>query len=477
VVDDWKDWEERVAGRQQVDGETGAVLGRELRRRAFVLVLFCTVFLALRHVPVVLFNFGDNQSLRMTGDQAMVGMMVPDSVRDSGAAAAAATAAGAGLDVHTMLNYFDTQNIGLMHVGISPYITASIMIRGVITIYAPLRMWSKVGAAEAREEIDNFTRELTLVVAIMESIFHAWMLSPYFVPTNAYLSSLHGHKLITYLAIFFVLGSVICVWISDVIQEYGLGPGTGVLISLNILAAYAAQIRRGVLPMLAAATLPMSEVAIVVGIFVVFICGAVLITEGQYKVPIRYFKSQARIPGTPESPQDREFVPFRINPSGMQSILFAVVFLEGPKWLAKTFGFNDIYWVLSTYVCESHPFYYFAMFILVWFFLVLDWENLPLEISDYLTQMRASVKNVRPGSATQRYLWKIQTRARMWGGLLTACLAVSAELVDYFLAQRIGTKLGITSVLIVVGTVLQIRRQVRALTEVPDLDRSIATIT
>lgn len=99
---------------------------------------------------------------------------------------------------------------------------------------------------------------------------------------------------------------------------------------------------------------------------------------------------------------------------------------------------------------------------------------MPKEIADYLNKMGARIPNIKPGKATIAYLTKIQASTRFWGGLLLSFLATMSTILDHYL-RRInqGFSIGFTSVLIIVGSIIELRRSYQAYNVMPDLSKAL----
>ncbi|KAG4991341.1 hypothetical protein JHK87_024798 [Glycine soja] len=111
--------------------------------------------------------------------------------------------------------------------------------------------------------------------------------------------------------------------------------------------------------------------------------------------------------------------------------------------------------------------YFFLMFFVFQ-------DNMPKEIADYLNKMGARIPNIKPGKATIEYLSKVQASTRFWGGLLLSVLATASSVLDHYLRRvNAGFAIGFTSVLIIVGSIIELRRSYQAYNVMPSLSNAL----
>ena len=123
----------------------------------------------------------------------------------------------------------------------------------------------------------------------------------------------------------------------------------------------------------------------------------------------------------------------------------------------------------------AEPWVYYSIYALfVFLFNIFDIANLPKEIADYLNKMGARIPNIKPGKATIEYLIKIQASTRFWGGLLLSVLATTSTILDHHLRRiNAGFAIGFTSVLIIVGSLIELRRSYQAYNVMPSLSNAL----
>ncbi|XP_015692769.2 preprotein translocase subunit SCY2, chloroplastic isoform X2 [Oryza brachyantha] len=286
------------------------------------------------------------------------------------------------------------------------------------------------------------------------------------------------HVMIT--SLYLVIGAMTMTWICDTISESGFGHGSSLIICMGILTGYTDTLHKMLTQFSGNWYSCWPYILVIVGTFILVTMGAVLVTEGCRKIKLQYYgfklASGARNDGSPVT-EVEPYIPFNINPTGMQPLLTTSYLLAFPSIMASIFGtpfweslketFNP-----RTSVGSGPWVYYLTYAFLVFVFNIFDIANLPKEISDYLNKMSARVPKIKPGRATVEYLTKIQTSTRFWGGILLSLLATSSLLLDRYLRQiNEGFSIGFTSVLIIVGSIIELRRSYQAYNVMPALSK------
>jgi preprotein translocase subunit SecY len=377
----------------------------------------------------------------------------------------------------------NTNGLSVSHMGITPYITASIAVSFALASIPELRQWRKEAGAEGSDIISQWGRRIGLACSFVQGLWTAWQLRPFASGTLAAMPLLQ-YMLCTALPL--TAGTSSLMWLAEEITRTGIGQGMSMVISLSCIASYAVAARQ-LLPALFVAgsggtVLHVPTVAAALGAITLQTCLAVLVTEGVRKVPISFFQLQGGATAgvlAQGSQQQGEalsgdHIPLRINPSGIQPVLFAICLLDGIPWVLSAAGAPaalqaGLAWLLDTGGVLYYLLYAFAVFA----FAFLDLEDLPTEMAEYLLKCGARVPGVRPGEATVAYLRHQQFCSRAWGGALLALLSVLSQLADKTLQRATGVGVGFTGLLIITSTVLQCRRQVRALSEKPKLGKTL----
>jgi preprotein translocase subunit SecY len=368
----------------------------------------------------------------------------------------------------TSLSPIPQGGISLFHVGIGPFIAASIAMSVLTATVPSLKELTK--DAVGQHTVKQYTRYITLAVAVVQSYITAVNLKPYCAL---------GFESKTYAVaatLFFTCGALAAAWLADEMTDRGLGQGTSVMITVSVCGAYVSALRHYFTQLL---TVSFAQILPFILAATALTAGSVLVQTGTCRVPIAYFQGPA-IPGLPRVVREEiDHVPFKINPLGMQPVLVAVFLCEGAMWLVNALSDNGTKWpewALNLAACafssaSGSVAYYVIFFATVFGFSYLDLQNTPKEVAEYMTKIGARVPNVRPGEQTARHLEELQRGSRFFGGLLLAIVATACAYADAHMRRTTGICVGFTSMLIVTSTIMQMKRQMSAMAQMPRLDK------
>ncbi|MSR70910.1 preprotein translocase subunit SecY [Candidatus Kaiserbacteria bacterium] len=358
-----------------------------------------------------------------------------------------------------LLNLFSgggLSNLSLVMLGVGPYITASIVMQ-LLTLMVPAlkAMYQEEGEA-GRAKFSMYSRWLTLPIAVVQGISFLIILE-----RSGVLPSLGLFPFVTNL-ITVVAGSMLLMWIGELISEYGLGNGVSILIFAGIVAQ---------LPAVVGQTL-VSFDSTQVPVYLAFLAAAlaviaavVFVTEAERPVPVTYAK---RVRGMKFFGGASTYLPLRLNQAGVIPIIFALSFLLIPQMFASFFQTSHIGWLASASVwilgiMQNLPLYgalYFVLvFLFTYFYTMVTFD--PHMIAENLQKNGAFVPGVRPGASTEGYLGNVITRITFVGALFLGVIAV-LPIAMQSLTHIQSLALGGTALLIVVSVILDLTRRIDA---------------
>lgn len=302
---------------------------------------------------------------------------------------------GASVGLNTGIPWF--------HVGIGPFIAASIAMSVLVAVIPSLKALQK--DAVGQQTVKQYTRYLMLVVAVVQSFVTAAELKPYTVLTSHYYWQVVP---------MFITGALVVAWLGDEMTNYGIGNGTSVMITMSVCGAYFSAAKYYA-PAITAASL--TAMAPFIGAAVLLTAGAVLVQTGTCKVPLLYFQGPS-IPGLPRVVRKEiDHIPFKVNPLGIQPVLVAVFMCEGMNWLAKQGGGAWFQAFVGFFFNSSSWMYYVTFFLIVFGF------SVGLEISSasvfHFTVSHQTVCSVphslipKPSTPIERQLTLTSRRARL----------------------------------------------------------------
>jgi len=347
----------------------------------------------------------------------------------------------------------DTFVIGLFTLNIFPYINASIIMQVLVSLFPKLSKLQKEGGSEGRREITKLTRLITLGWALIQSFSIAFYLKRALFDWNLVLA--------TEIIIWLTTGAMIVLWLSELITEYGLGNGASLLIYTNIISS---------LPNLGkklitenSENLTVSSLLIIGLLFFIAIYGIVVLQEGARIVPLISSKQLSQLPPAFSISPENNYIPLRFNQAGVMPIILTTAVLVIPNYITNL-GLLPIV-TLPVFVKSSQFIYWISYFVLILSF-SLFYSNIvlnPKDISDELQKMAVSIPGVRPGIETTFYLKQVMKRVTLLGAIMLALLATLPNIIEAILHVSSFNGLGTTSLLILVGLILDISREMRSI--------------
>ncbi|KAL1210173.1 Preprotein translocase subunit SCY2 [Cardamine amara subsp. amara] len=365
--------------------------------------------------------------------------------------------------------------LSLFQLGLSPQIIASIIMQVLCHVLPSLVKLRKEGL-DGHEKIKSYIWWLSFLFAIVEALVVAYTSLQYSVFAA---TSQVKHVMLT--ASLLVCGAMTMTWLCDTISESGFGHGSSLIICVGILTGYTETLHKMLNQISGSFSNWWPYLLGLVGIFTVVTMFAVVVTEGCRKIKLQYYGFKLASASREGSPitEVEPYIPFNINPAGMQPVLTTTYLLAFPSILASILGSPFLLHVKEILNPESMvgapPWVYYSIYaFFVFLFNIFDIANLPKEIADYLNKMGARIPNIKPGKATIEYLTKIQASTRFWGGLLLSFLATSSTVLDHYLRSiNQGFSIGFTSVLIIVGSIIELRRSYHAYNVMPSLSKAL----
>ncbi|KAJ8899534.1 hypothetical protein K2173_018508 [Erythroxylum novogranatense] len=365
--------------------------------------------------------------------------------------------------------------LSFFQLGISPQIFASILMQVLCHVVPSLVKLRKEGL-DGYERIKSYIWWISLGFAIFEAV----VVACYSLPYSIYASSQRAkHVMVT--SLLLVCGAMTMTWICDTISESGFGQGSSLIICVGILTGYTDTLYKMLSQFSGSSASWWPYILAVFGVFTIVTMWAVVVTEGCRKIKLQFYGFKLASSVREDSPinEVEPYIPFNINPSGMQPILTTTYLLAIPSIIASIL--DSPFWEHVKEILNpetslgAEPWVYYSIYaFFVFLFNIFDIANLPKEISDYLNKMGARIPNVKPGKATIEYLAKVQASTRFWGGLLLSILATTSSVLDHNL-RRIneGFAIGFTSVLIIVGSIIELRRSYQAYNVMPSLSKAL----
>lgn len=349
----------------------------------------------------------------------------------------------------------DTFVIGIFTLNIFPYINASILMQVLLSVFPSLSKLQKEGGAEGRRTINKLTRLITLGWALIQSFSIAFYLKRVLFDWDIYLAG--------QIIIWLTTGAMIVLWLSEIVTEYGLGNGASLLIYTNIVSNLPTFGKN----LFAKASENISIVSWgLIGLLLfTAIYGIVLLQEGTRVVPLISSKQLTKTTESfsTSSLLENNYIPLRFNQAGVMPIILTTAVLVIPNYISNMGLFPFL--TLPAFLQSSKIIYWISYFVLILLFssfystIVLN----PKDISNDLQKMAVSIPGIRPGVETTFYLKKVMQRVTYLGAIMLSILATLPNLIETILPGSSFNGLGTTSLLILVGVILELSREIRSI--------------
>lgn len=339
--------------------------------------------------------------------------------------------------------------------GIMPYISASIFMQ-LMTVLVPRFQKMQKEGESGRKKINQYTRYLTVIVTILQASAYVTYLQGMTQQNGAIMAGYAGFFWLSTVVVL-TAGTMFVMWMGEKITDKGLGNGTSLIIMIGILARLpqsflqelsAKSVRNGLILVF------IVEIAILIAI----IMGCILLIQGVRKVPVNYAK---QIVGNRQFGGARQFLPLKVNSAGVMPIIFAQAIIFIPTIFAnydtQASGFlraitdhtNIWYMLIYSVVVIGFTFLYTALIF-----------N-PKQIADNLKQNNGFIPGVKPGQPTADYIGSIMDKITFPGAILLAFVGILPGIAQLLgVTQQFATFFGGTSLLIMVGVILDTLQQI-----------------
>lgn len=380
-----------------------------------------------------------------------------------------------GIDVQALESYLaDNQFLGLLNIfsgggfsslsimmiGVSPYITASIIMQLMSVLSPKLKaMYQEEGEA-GRMRFMQYSRYLTVPLAFVQAFGFLVLLQQ-----NGIVPSLDFMHTLTNVFVV-AAGALLVMWIGELITEYGVGNGVSLIIFAGIVASIPSAVAQFFFAF-DVAQVPAYVGFLAVAVFVT--AGVVFITEAERPIPVTYAR---RVRGSKVLGGISTYLPLRVNQAGVIPIIFALSMLLFPQMIASFLAQSSIPLVASIAASVvsglSNNWIYGALYfglvvVFTYFYTAITFE--PHQVSKNLQKNGAFIPGVRPGVTTSDYLGNIVTRITLVGALFLGSLAVLPIILQGVTGITAFT-IGGTALLIVVSVVLDVVKKVDAQTSI-----------
>lgn len=355
-----------------------------------------------------------------------------------------------------MLDFINGQNFSnftIFAMGISPYITSSIIMQLLCVAIPTLERLQKEGE-EGRKKIAQITRVVTIALGCIMAIGIIVGLGSGAMYRGA------DANFLDYLLVFLSLaaGTALTMWIGEHITENGVGNGISLLIFVGIIASFPGEVYTGIQSVIAKPMTAWLIPLVIVGILVLVV-GIVFVDGGQRRIPVQYAK---RMVGRKMYGGQSTYIPLKVNSSGVMPLIFAISIIQFPGLIAQfwpTSGFA--LWYAKWFSASSWLYMIvYALLILgfTYFYTMISFN--PVEMSKNLQQNGGFIPGIRPGKPTADYLTRISNRITLFGAIFLAVIAIIPSAILAIAGVR--APFTASGILIVVSVALETTQQLEA---------------
>lgn len=358
-----------------------------------------------------------------------------------------------------ILNLFSgggLSNLSIVMLGVGPYITASIILQ-LLTIMVPRlkQLYQEEGEA-GKKKFSQYSRFLTVPLAALQGFSLLILLTRQGVITGLSAFSMVENVIIV------VAGSMLLMWIGELISEFGIGNGVSIIIFAGILARLPQAVAQNIFSY-TAGQLPLYIGFAAVALLI--IAGIVFVTEAERPIPVTYAR---QVRGGKTYGGVQTYLPLRMNQAGVMPIIFALSLLLFPQ-LIGTMLQKSTHPALADFATklaswgQTHWLYIVLYFLLVFFFtyfytaVTFD----PESMAKNLQKGGAFIPGIRPGDATETYVSHVLSRITMIGGIFLGVVAI-LPIIMQNISGVTTLALGGTAVLIVVNVIIDLIKKVEA---------------
>jgi len=368
------------------------------------------------------------------------------------------------LGAFSMLTGGSAGNLSILLMGLSPYINASIIMQLMTVVIPKLEELQKEGE-QGRKKINSYTRWLTFPLGFLQSYGMIVLLNSQ--SQTPIIQDLGNPLTVVTIMLTITAGTVLLVWLGELITEKGIGNGISMLIFASIISGVPQMLGQGLFLAQAdeSKLIPFAAVVLITVILTTII---VVVNEAQRRIPITYAGRGMK------GKSEQSYLPIRINQAGMIPIIFAVSLVSFPGILATFLQRAESAWLragaekMAALFQVNSPGYMITYFLLVvgftYFYVSITFN--PKQVSENIQKRGGYVPGIRPGKQTEDHIASISSKLNLFGGLFLALIAVSPMLIQiFFRSVAIGTVPLLISgagMIIIVGVVLELIRQINS---------------
>lgn len=414
---------------------------KDLRKKIFLTLLLLLVYRIGCFLPIPGFNVTEIKNLGSDNTYSIFSIM-------------------------NMISGGALSNCSILALGVSPYITASIVIQLLTVAIPSLEKLSKQGEA-GKEKITLYTRIAALVLSVAQAIGIVASYSSYLDVNNVLWAGAPTWLIGAGIVIIMVAGGMFTVWIGEKITDIGVGNGMSLLIFIGILSSASTALYQAILAIGTDLTNLWTILIFLVAVVLIF--GLIVFVDGaERRIPVQYAK---QIKGRKMYGGQNTYIPIRVNGSGVMPVIFASALITFPQIIMNIFWPNSsaITWY-QTWLGTGSWVYIVILPLLIlgfaYFYSMITFN--PEDVSKRIQQQGGFIPGIRPGKPTADYLGKISKRITLFGAIFLAVVVLIPSLAfkaigdTNVLTSSLINAFSATGLMIIVSVALELEKQLEA---------------
>ena len=352
-------------------------------------------------------------------------------------------------------------NASVFALGIMPYISASIVVQlmGVAVPY--LQKLQKEGES-GRKTITQITRWLTIAICVVQAPAYLYGLGALGVPDSAFVLG-KGVFFIVPSVIILVTGCIFAMWLGEKITDRGIGNGISLLITVGIIASLPLSFTQEIVSQLSSSGgWIMIAIEVLIWFIVVALC--ILLVLAVRQIPVQY--ARRSVSGSTSLYSKRQYIPLRLNASGVMPIIFAQAIMFAPAYLGQIIGGSFGQWMQAAFSNMFGLAYniLFGILIILFTYFYTAITVPTNKMADDLKRSGGFVPGIKPGAETSEFLDKVMSLITFPGSIFLALISVLPAVIVALMQIQQGWALffGGTSLLIMVGVAIDTIQQINA---------------
>lgn len=350
--------------------------------------------------------------------------------------------------------------LSIIMLGVGPFITSSIIVQLFTVIIPSWQEMHKEGGEQGRNKLNQYTRYLTVPLALLQAFATIRLLQSGQSGVSVLGALTPFQWFVTLFAV--TVGTILLMWIGELITEYGIGNGISLIIFAGIVSRIPQTVQQNL------ALYDPSKLPIIIGFIIgalVVIAGVVYVTEAQRNIPVSYAK---RVQGAKTMGGVSTHLPLRVNQAGVIPIIFAISIMLFPTLIANFFvsarSVSLAHFATKVITLFQNQNFYVAMYfilVLLTTFLYTAVVFNPEEVAENIQKNGGFIPGMRPGKQTADYLFKIMNRITTFGAVFLGVIAVLPFLMQRFTSSQ-SLSVGGTSLLIVVAVIIETLKNIES---------------